>query len=136
VSFSLMGEVTAVVTAGLKFLLTKYSPVVPASPVTRTRYVPVTSGWYCRDSLRPSPAATPEATRLPEGSNRSRCGVRMLTNWSGGWGGVVVGSCRVLAVLATFTEYQSASPVATKSKRVTRPLWNADPDVSLTEPSL
>src|SRR5262245_40383380 len=68
-SFSLVGEVTETLGAGRKFLKSRYSPDVPFSPVTRTRYVPVTVGWYWINSLRLlSPLGLPVATKLPDGS--------------------------------------------------------------------
>src|SRR5262245_42074684 len=68
-SFSLVGELTETLGAGRKFLKSKYSPDVPFSPVTRTRYVPVTDGWYWMNSLRLlRPLGLPVATKLPDGS--------------------------------------------------------------------
>src|SRR5262249_1244264 len=134
-SFSLIGDVTdRLVTAGLKFLVRKYSPLVPASADSRTRYAPVASGWYWTNSLRPSARGVPDATCTPVRANRAIRGLRVLTNWLGPSAGVAVSSRRALAALVTLTVYQSswAAPVVTKSKRVTRPLWNDEPLVSLT----
>src|SRR5262245_15780052 len=87
------------------------------------------------NSLRPSAAGVPERTSNPDGSNRSRCGFRELTNWPGPSAGVPVSSRKALAVSATLIVYQSSWLVTdgTKSNRVTRPLRNAEPTVSLTE---
>src|SRR4051812_40302033 len=67
VPFSLIGAMAAALGAETNVLLRKYSPLVPPSPVTRTRYLPVTTGWNWMNSFRPSGSAVPEATSTPDG---------------------------------------------------------------------